>query len=66
MDSQKKVLRQAQHERNINTLRQYPFVLSLSKHFLFHPLRHGRDFFSAQHIAPIHPQHRSCHVGGVL
>jgi hypothetical protein len=25
------VLRQAQHERNINTLRQYPFVLSLSK-----------------------------------
>jgi len=37
MDSQqlkicfKQVLRQAQHERNINTLRQHPFVLSLSK-----------------------------------
>jgi hypothetical protein len=27
----KQVLRQAQHERNINTLREYPFVLSLSK-----------------------------------
>ena len=27
----KHVLRQAQHERNINALRQYPFVLSLSK-----------------------------------
>jgi len=27
----KQVLRQAQHERNINTLRQQPFALSLSK-----------------------------------
>jgi len=26
------VLRQAQHERNTNLLRQHPFVLSLSKH----------------------------------
>jgi len=27
----KQVLRQAQRERNINGLRQYPFALSLSK-----------------------------------
>ena len=31
----KAVLRQAQHERNIDMLRQHPFVLSLSKHCCF-------------------------------
>ena len=31
------VLRQAQHERNVNTLRQYPFALSLSEGRCYEP-----------------------------
>lgn len=31
------VLRQAQHERNVNTSRQYPFTLSLSKGRCYEP-----------------------------
>jgi hypothetical protein len=34
------VLRQAQQERNINTLRQYPFVLSLSKGSCYEFIKH--------------------------
>jgi hypothetical protein len=33
----KQVLRQAQHERNVHTLKEYPFALSLSKGRCYEP-----------------------------
>ena len=35
----KQVLRQAQHERNVHTLKEYPFALSLSKGRCYEPRR---------------------------